>query len=81
MSNLSPQFDETGTPRDKQWLIECAELVKHKMPDNYSFVVFGFPNAKTDRCFYISNATRETAVEALKKWIKNSEATFGKHLP
>ncbi len=70
---------ESGTPRDKQWLHECCELVKNKMPDNYSFVVFGFPTTGADRCFYASNATRESVVAALKEWIKHSDATFGEH--
>jgi len=70
---------ESGTPRDKQWLQECCELVKNKMPENYSFVVFGFPNSGTDRCFYASSASRESAVAALKEWIARSDADFGKH--
>ena len=70
---------EPGTPRDKQWLQECCELVKNKMPENYTFVVFGFPHSGTDRIYYASNATRESAVEALKQWIAHSDATFGRH--
>lgn len=64
---------EQGSPRDKQWLQECAELVKNKMPENYLFVVFGFPISGSDRCFYASNATRESAIEALKEWIRHAE--------
>ena len=71
---------EPGKPRDKQWLQDCCELVKAKMPDNYSFVVFGFPTSGTDRCFYASNATRESAVAALKEWIKHSETDYLKHV-
>jgi hypothetical protein len=75
---------EPGTPRDKQWLQECCELVKAKMPENYSFIIFGFPTIGTDRCYYASNATRESAVLALDVWIahaKAGRAKFGSHEP
>ena len=72
--------EESGTPRDKQWLQDCCEIVKAKMPDNYSFVVFGFPTRGSDRCFYASNATRESAVAALKAWLKHAEADYLKHI-
>jgi hypothetical protein len=74
-------MNESGTPRDKQWLQDCCELVKAKMPDNYSFVVFGFPISGTDRCFYASNATRESAIAALKEWINHAETDYLKHKP
>lgn len=73
---------EQGTPRDKQWLEEMCQLVRNKMPGNYSFVVFGFPNSGTDRCYYASNTTRDSAIEALKQWIAHAEAgraDFGRH--
>lgn len=71
---------ETETPKDKMWLHEMCELVKNKMPENYSFVVFGFPTAKSDRCYYASNADRKDVITALKVWIADKEAEFGKHL-
>ncbi len=55
------------------WIQEMCELVKNKMPEGYSFVVFGFPNCGSDRCYYASNATRESTVEALKAWIKHAD--------
>lgn len=60
---------ETGTPRDKQWLQECCELVKNKMPENYSFVIFGFPTTGSDRIYYASSAERDSVRIALKEWL------------
>lgn len=65
---------EPGTPRDKQWLQECCELVKNKMPENYCFAVFGFPIEGTDRIFYASNATRDSVIEALEQWLVHAKA-------
>lgn len=71
---------EAGTPRDKQWLQEMCELVKNKLPENYTFVVFAFPVSGTDRVFYASSATRESAVAALKEWIAQSGDGYLKHV-
>lgn len=60
---------ETGTPRDKQWLQECCELVRNKMPENYSFVIFGFPTRGSDRIYYASSAERDSVRIALKEWL------------
>lgn len=51
------------------WLQECCELVKNKMPESHTFVIFGFPVAGSDRCYYASNATRDSAIEALRQWL------------
>lgn len=56
-------------PKDQQWLQEMCELVKNKIPDTHTFVVFAFPVHTTDRMYYASNATRESAVAALKEWL------------
>lgn len=69
-----------GGPRDQQWIQEMCELVKNKMPENYSFVVFGFPITGSDRCYYASNATRDSAVAALKEWLKHAEKDYLKHV-
>ncbi len=76
-----PDEMNPGRPRDQQWMQEMCELVKNKLPDNYAFVVFGFPTAGPDRCYYASNATRESAVAALKHWLKHSEQNYLKHEP
>ena len=72
---------EPGTPRDKQWLQECCELVKHKMPENYCFAIFGFPISGTDRIFYASNAQRDSVVAALETWLEHAkgQADLGRH--
>lgn len=70
---------DSGAPRDKQWLQECCELVRNKMPEDYSFVVFGFPTKENGRCFYASNATRESVIEALKLWLKHAETNYLEH--
>lgn len=69
---MNPQqpLIEPGSPRDKQWLQECCELVKNKMPENYTFVVFAFPISGSDRVFYASSAERESARSALKQWLQ-----------
>lgn len=63
-----------SSPRDQQWLQECAELVKNKMPESHCFVVFAFPHSGSDRCYYISNAQRASAIEALRQWTTTSSA-------
>lgn len=60
-------------PRDQQWLQEMCELVRNKMPATHTFVVFAFPAFGTDRCYYASNATRSSAIEALKQWLAHEE--------
>lgn len=82
---MSERITEPGTPHDKQWLQECCELVKNKMPENYSFVVFAFPTHGSDRVYYAANATRESAVSALKRWLKyadgaDADGTWAKHV-
>ena len=62
---------ESGTPRDKQWLQECCELVKNKMPENYSFVIFGIPISGSDRIYYASSAERDSVRVALKEWLNH----------
>ncbi len=64
---------------DRQWIQEMCELVEHKLPENYSFVVFGFPHLASDRCYYASNATRESAIAALKEWLKHAEKDYLTH--
>lgn len=74
---------EPGTPRDKQWLQECCELVQNKLPENYTFVVFAFPVVGTNRVYYASNARRTDIIIALKEWIKHAESepqNHGKHV-
>jgi len=66
-------------PKDQLWLEEMCDLVKNKMPENYRFVVFGFPTSGTDRCYYASNATRESAVAALTEWIEHTKKSWMKH--
>ena len=56
--------------KDKQFLVECADLVEQKMPEGYAFVVFAFPTVESGRCLYVSNAERESAIGALKEWLK-----------
>lgn len=65
MSNQTAQ----DAPRDQQWLQEMCELVKNKIPESHTFVVFAFPVAGTDRCYYASNAERPSAIAALKEWL------------
>ncbi len=79
LSELSPAPGSAAVSRDQQWIQEMCELVKNKMPENYSFVVFGFPTVESGRCYYASNATRESAITALKEWIKHAETDFLKH--
>ncbi len=75
------KFTEAGTPHDKQWLADCADLVKAKMPENYCFVVFGFPASGSDRIFYASNAKREDIREALRQWLeKSGPQDHGRHV-
>lgn len=50
-----------------------CELVRNKMPETHTFVVFAFPVAGTDRCYYASNAERKSAITALKEWIAYQE--------
>lgn len=69
----------SAAPRDQQWIQEMCELVKNKMPEGYSFVVFGFPTCSSDRCYYASNAKRDSAVAALKEWLKHAEKDYLKH--
>lgn len=69
----------SDAPRDQQWIQEMCELVKNKMPDGYTFVVFGFSTTGKDRCYYASNATRESAVAALKQWIEHAETDYLTH--
>jgi hypothetical protein len=69
----------SGRPKDQQWLQECCELVKNKMPEDYSFVVFGFPTSGNNRCYYGSNARREDAIAALKEWLKHAEKDYLRH--
>jgi len=64
---------EPFRPRDQQWLQEMCELVKNKMPETHTFVVFAFPTTGTDRMYYASNATRESSVAALKEWLAYQE--------
>lgn len=72
---------ETGQrARDQQWLQDCCELVKNKMPDGYSFVVFGFPSKEGGRCYYASSAKRESVVAALKVWLEHAESDYLKHV-
>lgn len=75
---------ELGTPRDKQWLQECCDLVEAKMPENYAFVVFAFPTrGGSARLFYASNGDRADIIAALKEWIAHAEsepADHGKHV-
>jgi len=69
-STLAPVACSAPTkPRDQQWLQEICELVKNKMPASHTFVVFAFPIGGTDRCYYASNAERESSIAALKEWI------------
>lgn len=56
--------------KDKQFLVECADLVKQKMPEGYNFVVFAFPQKSGERMLYVSDATRESAIEALYQWLE-----------
>lgn len=74
---------EPGTPRDKQWLEECCNLIVAKLPDNYTFAVFAFPTSGTDRIFYASSATRESIMEAISAWLAyaKSASDYGKHAP
>lgn len=60
---------EQYRPKDQQWLQECCELVKNKMPETHAFVVFAFPVHSTDRMYYASNADRKEVIEALKTWL------------
>jgi hypothetical protein len=75
--------DPGVTPQDRIWLQEACDLVKNKFPENYSFLVFAFPKEGDGRTFYASNATRESAIEALKVWLKyaEEESTYGTHVP
>ena len=68
-----PLNQEPYQPKDQQWLQEMCELVKNKMPDTHAFVVFAFPVAGTDRCYYASNAERAGAIAALKEWLAHQE--------
>jgi|KBSSwiStaDraftv2_1062776.scaffolds.fasta_scaffold165040_6 hypothetical protein len=62
-------------PKDQQWIQEMCELVQNKLPENYTFVVFAFPTGESDRMYYASNSTRESAIAALKEWITYQEKT------
>lgn len=45
---------EKGTPHDKQWMQECCDLVKNKMPEGYGFIVFGFPMGADGRPSFVT---------------------------
>lgn len=64
---------EAFRPKDQQWLQEICELVKNKMPESHTFVVFAFPWKDTDRMYYASNAEGKSAIAALKEWIAYQE--------
>lgn len=69
------------SPRDKQYLVEAADLVKNKMPEGYGFIIFAFPLLSTGRMFYIANGERKDCLKALKEWIAQVEARgLGKHV-
>ncbi len=68
-------------PKDQQWIQEACELVENKMPEGYSFIVFAFPHSAEDRGYYASNATRDSAIAALKEWLKHAETDYLKHEP
>jgi len=70
-----------NAPRNQQWVQEMCELVKNKMPEGYCFVVFGFPVDRDGRCYYASDATRESAINALRIWLAHADGQFLKHMP
>ena len=77
-------MDAKFRPKDQQWLQEMCELVKNKLPEGYSFIVFAFPTAEKNRVYYASNSTRESAIAALKHWLEYQEKQTGnwmKHDP
>lgn len=60
-----------------------AKTVEQNIPNGYGFCLLLFPFGKGEgnRMQYISNANREDIVQAMKEWIKKTEAdNFGKDL-
>ena len=58
-----------AAPKDQQWLQDACELVKNRMPESHTFVIFAFPHKGSDRCYYASNATRDSSRVALRQWL------------
>lgn len=69
-------------PMDKEYLREMAKVVESKLPDNYGFIVFAFPFGPGGRMFYLSNAQRADAINALKEWLiqASGEEEWMKHI-
>lgn len=69
-------------PMDKDYLREMAKAVEAKLPDNHGFIVFAFPFGAGGRMFYMSNAERKDAINALKEWLiqTSGEEEWMKHI-
>lgn len=58
---------------DKQFLRECAEAIKAKLPDGYCFILMAAPSSDyapgDNRLVYVSSMQRECAINVLKEFL------------
>lgn len=52
---------------------EIGEILNTILPDGWGFNLLIFNFGKNGSMFYISNAERESMIEAMKEFIKNQE--------
>lgn len=54
-----------------------AEKISHEIPDSYGFTLLIFNFGPGGSMFYISNAERDSMVEAMKEFIHRQEEKHG----
>lgn len=76
LEKLGNPFTPMDSKMDKQYLRDIAGDIKAKLPDNFGFILLTFPfNGEGDnRLAYISNAQRESAINAMKEWLLKAGA-------